>query len=229
MIDFSGFGGHRGGRDLDTYEGGDIEDFYDQVEADEDDEFTGDIEDGGEALDHWREQQEEDGGDELECGLTRTQLRTAAKVLFSGLAEVFDGILKVSRKRLSQDGTAGSRNGAVVSAAMVAGIAVALSLPRYERSANVARSLRVTRAGVSLYAAKFGRILGTTSEQSARKQVGGIMAMARVKAGLKPKVGPVVHAFSVGDREPEEVKVWLESLPEEEREEARKALRGKVA
>ncbi|MDH4475503.1 MAG: hypothetical protein QE274_03435, partial [Verrucomicrobiaceae bacterium] len=144
-------------------------------------------------------------------------------------SEVFDDILRVSRKRLSQDGTAGSRNGAVVSAAMVAGIACALSLPRYERSANVARSLRVTRAGVSLYAAKFGRMLGTTSEQSARKQGGGIMAMARVKAGLKPKVGPVVHAFSVGDREPEEVKVWLESLPEEEREEARKALRGKVA
>jgi hypothetical protein len=228
MIDFSRYGGHRGGRDLDTFEGGDIEDFYDQVEADEDDEYTGDIEDGGEALEAWREQQE-DGDDELECGLTRAQLRTAAKVLFSGLSEVCDNILRVSRKRLSQDGTAGSRNGAVVSAAMVAGIAVALQLPRYEKSANVARSLRVTRAGVSLYAAKFGRMLGTTSEQSARKQVEGVLAMARSKAGLKPRVGPVVHAFTVVDRESPETREWLESLAPDEREEARKALRGKVA
>jgi hypothetical protein len=226
MIDFSRYGGHRGGRDLDTFQGADGDDFLDEVEADE---LADGDEDHEAALDHWREQQEEDGGDELECGLSRRQLRVAAKVLFSGLAEVFDDILRVSRKRLSQDGTAGSRNGAVVSAAMVAGIAVALSLPRYERSANVARSLRVTRAGVSLYAAKFGRMLGTTSEQSARKQVGGIMAMARVKAGLKPKVGPVVHTFTVEDREKPEVREWLDSLPEEEREEAKRALRGKVA
>jgi hypothetical protein len=230
MIDFSRYGGHRGGRDLDTFEGGDIEDFYDQIEAYEDDEFTGDIEDGGEALDAWREAQEEDGGDELECGLSRNQLRVAAKVLFSGLSEVFDDILRVSRKRLSRDGTVGSRNGAVVSAAMVAGIAVALSLPRYERSANVARSLRVTRAGVSLYAAKFGRMLGTTSEQSARKQVGGILSMARVKAGMGPKNEQVIHRTSVEElREKPETREWLESLPEQEREEARKALRGKVA
>jgi hypothetical protein len=217
------------GRDVDTYEGGDIEDFYDQVEADEDDEYTGDIEDGGEALEAWREQQE-DGDDELECGLTRTQLRTAAKVLFSGLSEVFDEILRVSRKRLSQDGTAGSRNGAIVSASMVAGIACALSLPRYERSANVARSLKVTRAGVSLYAAKFGRMLGTTSEQSARKQVGGILSMARVKAGMGPKNEQVIHRTSVEElREKPETREWLDSLPEQERETARRALRGKVA
>jgi hypothetical protein len=226
MIDFSRYGGHRGGRDLDTYEGTDGDDFLDEVEADE---LADGDEDHEAAMDAWREAQGADGGDELECGLTRTQLRTAAKVLFSGLSEVFDDILKLSRKRLSQDGTAGSRNGAVVSAAMVAGIAVALSLPRYERSANVARSLRVTRAGVSLYAAKFGRILGTTSEQSARKQVGGIMAMARSKAGLKPKVGPVVHTFTVEDRESPETREWLGSLPEEERETAKRALRGKVA
>ena len=214
------------GRDVDTYEGTDGDDFLDEVEADE---LADGDEDHEGAMAAWREAQDADGGDELECGLTRTQLRTAAKVLFSGLSEVFDDILRVSRKRLSQDGTAGSRNGAVVSAAMVAGIAVALSLPRYERSANVARSLRVTRAGVSLYAAKFGRILGTTSEQSARKQVGGIMAMARVKAGLKPKVGPVVHAFSVEDREKPEVREWLDTLPEDERETAKRALRGRVA
>ena len=215
-----------GGWDFERHEGSDIEDFLDEVEADE---LADGDEDHEGALDAWRQAQEEDGGDELECGLTRSQLRTAAKVLFGGLSEVFDEVLRVSRKRLSQDGTAGSRNGAVVSAAMVAGIACALSLPRYERSANVARSLKVTRAGVSLYAAKFGRMLGTTSEQSARKQVGGIIAMARVKAKLKPRVGPVLHTFTVEDREKPEVREWLGSLPEEEREEARRALRGRVA
>lgn len=225
MIETSRFG-HAGGWDFERHEGSDIEDFLDEVEADE---LADDGEDHEGAVAAWREQQEEDGGDELECGLTRAQLRTAARVLFGGLAEVFDDVLKVSRKRLSQNGTAGARNGAVVSASMVAGIACALSLPRYERSANVARSLKVTRAGVSLYAAKFGRMLGTTSEQSARKQVGGIMAMARVKAGLKPKLGPVIHGFTIEDREPEQVREWLGSLPEEERVEAKRALRGRVA
>jgi hypothetical protein len=225
MIETSRFG-HGGGWDFERHEGSDIEDFLDEVEADE---LADDGEDHEGALDAWRQAQEEDGGDELECGLTRAQLRTAAKVLFGGLSEVFDEVLRVSRKRLSQDGTAGSRNGAVVSAAMVAGIACALSLPRYERSSTVARSLKVTRAGISLYAAKFGRILGTTSEQSARKQVGGIMAMARVKAGMKPRVGPALHTFTVEDREKPEVREWLESLPEEERVEAKRALRGRVA
>jgi hypothetical protein len=225
MIETSRFG-HGGGWDFERHEGSDIEDFLNEVEADE---LADDGEDHEGALDAWRQAQEEDGGDELECGLTRSQLRTAAKVLFGGLAEVFDDVLKVSRKRLSQDGTAGARNGAVVSASMVAGIACALSLPRYERSSTVARSLRVTRAGISLYCAKFGRMLGTTSEQSARKQVGGILSMARVNAGMKPRVGPALHTFTVEDREKPEVREWLESLPEEERVEAKRALRGRVA
>jgi hypothetical protein len=228
MIDFSGFGGHRMGRDVDTYEGGDIEDFYDQVEADEDDEYTGDIEDGGEALEAWREAQEEDGGDELECGLTRSQLRTAAKTLFGGLSEIFSDVLKFSRRRKSKDGGE-EGSGAVVSAAMVAAVAVALELPRYEKGAKVAKYLQVTRAGISIHAARYGRLLGVTSERSARKQVEGVLAMARSKAGLKPRVGPVLHAFTVEDRESPETREWLESLSEEEREEAKRALRGKVA
>jgi hypothetical protein len=216
-----------GGWNFEMLEGADEEDFLEALEADE---LSEDGEDHEQALDAWREQQDADGGDELECGLTRHQLRVAAKVLFHGLAEVFDDVLKGSQKRLSRDGTPGSRNGAVCSAAMVAGIAVALSLPRYEKSADVARSLKVTRAGVSLYAAKFGRMLGTTSEQSAKKQISGIMAKARVKAKLPPSKGGVaLHTHTVEDREPEAVKVWLESLPEEERETARRALRGKVA
>lgn len=226
MIDFSGYGGHRGAWDFERTEGADIEDFLDEVEADE---LADGDEDHEGAVAAWREAQEEDGGDELECGLTRSQLRTAARVLFGGLSEVFDDILRVSRKRLSQDGTAGSRNGAVVSAAMVAGIACALSLPRYERSSTVARSLRVTRAGVSLYAAKFGRMLGTTSEQSARKQVGGILSMARVKAGMGPRCEQVIHRTTAEElREKPETREWLESLAPEEREEARRALRGRV-
>jgi len=228
MIDFSRYGGHRGGRDLDTYEGGDIEDFYDQIEADEDDEYTGDIEDGGEALDHWREQQDEDGGDELPCGLTRSQLRTAAKTLFNGLGEIFNEVLRYSRRRKSKDGGE-EGSGAVVSAAMVAAIAVALELPGYEKGAKVAKYLQVTRAGISIHAARYGRLLGVTSERSARKQVEGVLAMARSKAGLKPKVGPVVHTFTVEDREKPEVREWLESLAPEERDEAKRALRGRVA
>jgi hypothetical protein len=39
----------------------------------------------------------------------------------------------------------------------------------------------------------------------------------------------VVHTFTVEDREKPEVREWLESLPEEERETAKRALRGKVA
>ncbi len=227
MIDFSRFGGHRGGRDLDTYEGGDIEDFYDQVEADEDDEYTGDIEDGGEALDHWREQQEEDGGDELECGLSRHQLRVAAKVLFGGLAEIFNEVLRYSRRRKSKDGGE-EGSGAVVSAAMVAAIAVALELPGYEKGARVAKSIQVTRAGISIHAARYGRLLGVTSERSARKQVEGVLAMARKKAGLKPRCEQVIHVHTTIDREPEQVREWLESLPEQERETAKRALRGRV-
>ncbi len=227
MIDFSRFGGHRGGRDLDTYEGGDIEDFYDQIEADEDDEYTGDIEDGGEALDHWREQQEEDGGDELECGLSRHQLRVAAKVLFGGLAEIFNEVLRYSRRRKSKDGGE-EGSGAVVSAAMVAAIAVALELPGYEKGARVAKSIQVTRAGISIHAARYGRLLGVTSERSARKQVEGVLAMARKKAGLKPRCEQVIHVHTTIDREPEQVREWLESLPEQERETAKRALRGRV-
>jgi hypothetical protein len=211
---------------MDWLQGDDAEDFMAEIEADE---MADDGEEDHEgAVAAWREAQDADGGDELPCGLTRHQLRVAAKVLFHGLAEVFDDVLKGSQKRLSRDGTPVSRNGTVVSGAMVSGIAVALQLPGYERSANVARSLKVTRAGVSLYAAKFGRMLGTTSEQSARKQISGIMAKARVKAKLPPSKGGVgLHTHTVEDREPEQVKVWLESLPEEEREEARRALKGR--
>lgn len=221
MIETSRFG-HGGGRNLDWLQGDDAEDFMAEIEADE---LADDGEDHEQALDAWREQQDADGGDELPCGLTRHQLRVAAKVLFHGLAEVFDDVLKGSQKRLSRNGTPGSRNGAVCSAAMVAGIAVALSLPRYEKSSTVARSLRVTRAGVSLYAAKFGRMLGTTSEHSARKQASGILSMARIKAKLPPSKGGVaLHTHTVEDREKPEVREWLESLTEEEKAEARRAL-----
>jgi hypothetical protein len=226
MIDFSGFGGHRGGRDLDTYEGTDGDDFLDEVEADE---LADGDEDHEAAMDAWREAQGADGGDELECGLTRTQLRTAAKVLFSGLAEIFDEVLKFSRRRTSKDGGE-EKSGAVVSAAMVAAIAVALELPGFERGAKVAKSLQVTRAGISIHSAKYGRLLGVTSEKSARKQVEGVLAMARSKAGLKPRCEQVIHRTTVEElREKPETREWLASLPEEEREEARKALRGKVA
>ena len=213
---------------MDTFEGGGEDDFFDQIEADEDDEYTGDIEDGGEALDAWREAQDADGDDELPCGLTRSQLRTAAKTLFGGLSEIFNEVLRYSRRRKSKDGGE-EGSGAVVSAAMVAAIAVALELPGYEKGARVAKYLQVTRAGISIHAARYGRLLGVTSERSARKQVEGVLAMARSKAGLKPKVGPVLHTFTVEDREKPEVREWLDSLPEEEREEARRALRGKVA
>jgi hypothetical protein len=226
MIDFTGYGGHRQGWNFDAMQGDDAEDFMAEIEADE---LADDGEDHEGAVAAWREQQEQDGDDELECGLSRNQLRTAAKILFHGLAEVFDDVLKGSQKRLSRDGTPGSRNGTVVSGAMVAGIAVALSLPRYEKSANVARSLKVTRAGVSLYAARFGRLLGVTSEASARKQRDGILSMARQKAGMGPRVGAVIHTHTVEDREPEAVKVWLESLPEQDREQARRALKGRAA
>jgi hypothetical protein len=212
---------------LDTYEGGDIEDFYDQIEADEDDEYTGDIEDGGEALDHWREQQDEDGGDELPCGLTRSQLRTAAKTLFNGLGEIFNEVLRYSRRRKSKDGGE-EGSGAVVSAAMVAAIAVALELPGYEKGAKVAKSLQVTRAGISIHAARYGRLLGTTSEKSARKQTEGVLAMARKKAGLQKRTLEPLRSIDLMDREKPEVREWLDTLPEEEREEARRALRGRV-
>jgi hypothetical protein len=224
MIETSRFG-HGGGWDFERHEGSDIEDFLDEVEADE---LADDGEDHEGALDAWRQAQEEDGGDELECGLTRAQLRTAAKVLFGGLSEVFDEVLRFSRRRVSTDSTA-NKTGAVVSAAMVAAIAVALELPGYEKGAKVAKAIQVTRAGISIHAARYGRLLGVTSERSARKQVGGILSMARVNAGMKPRVGPVIHGFTIEDREPEEVKVWLGSLPEEERETARRALRGRVA
>jgi|GEM_PF-5344247 len=207
--------------DFDTMEGEDMDDFMEALEADE---LSDDGEDHEGAVAAWREQQEEDGGDELPCGLSRAQLRTAAKELFHGLSEVFDEILKASQKRPFRDGTSGSKNGALVSAAMTAGIAVALQLPGYEKSAAVARSLKVTRAGVSLYAAKFGRMLGTTSDQSAKKQRDGILATARQKAGLKPRLGDVIHAHTVEDREKPEVREWLESLPEEDRQQARRAL-----
>ena len=216
---------HSGGWNFELTEGSDEEDFLDGIEADELADEEGDHE---EALDAWRQAQEDDGGDELECGLSRHQLRVAARVLFGGLAEVFDDILKLSRRRISHDGTQ-NKAGAVVSAAMVAGIACALSLPRYERSARVAKAIGVTRAGISLYAARFGRLLGTTSEMSARKQRDGILAKARVKAGLKARAGPVLHTHKAEDREKPEVREWLASLPEEERDEAKRALKGRVA
>jgi hypothetical protein len=215
-----------GGWNFEMTEGSDEEDFLEALEADE---LADGDEDHEAALASWREAQEQDGGDELPCGLTRHQLRVAARVLFGGLSEVFDDVLKLSQNRPFRDGKAGSKNGAIVSAAMVSGIAVALSLPGYEKSANVARSLRVTRAGVSLYAAKFGRMLGTTSEQSAKKQMSGIMARARVMAKLPPsKGGEPIHTFTMMDREKPETKAWLESLPPEEREQARRALKGRV-
>lgn len=215
-----------GGWDFERHEGSDIEDFLDEVEADE---LADGDEDHEGALDAWRQAQEEDGGDELECGLTRAQLRTAAKVLFGGLAECFDEILRFSRRRASTDSTA-NKTGAVVSSAMVAAIAVALELPGYEKGAKVAKSLQVTRAGISIHAARYGRLLGVTSERSARKQVGGILSMARVKAGMGPKNEQVMHRTTAEElREKPETREWLASLPEEEREEARRALRGRVA
>jgi hypothetical protein len=225
MIDFSAYGGHRGGRDLDTYEGSDEEDFLAALEADE---LADGDEDHEAALASWREAQDADGGDELECGLSRAQLRVAARVLFGGLAEIFNDVLKYSHGRTSKDGT-GIKNGAVVSAAMVAALAVALELPGYQRGAVVAKSIKVTRAGISIHAAKFGRMLGTTSEQSARKQMSGIMARARVKAKLPPsKGGEPIHTFSALDRERPETRKWLESLPDDEKAEARRALKGRV-
>jgi hypothetical protein len=223
MIDFSRYGGHRGGRDLDTYEGTDGDDFLDEVEADE---LADGDEDHEAALDHWREAQEEDGGDELECGLTRSQLRVASKVLFGGLAEIITDILQRSKNRISKGGAV---HGCLVSGSQLAGLAVALQLPGFEKGAAVARRINATRAGVSIWSAEYGRRLGVTSEASAKKQREGVLAMARSKAGLKPKVGPVLHAFTVEDRESPETREWLESLSEEERETARRALRGKVA
>ncbi len=214
-----------GGWDFERTEGTDIEDFLDEVEADELADDGGDHE---AALDAWRQAQEEDGGDELECGLTRSQLRTAARVLFGGLGEIFNEVLKSSHRRPSKDG-AGSKNGAVVSAAMVAGVAVALELPGFERSSTVAKSIQVTRAGVSIHAARFGRMLGTTSEASARKQREGILARARQLAGMGPRCEQVIHRTTAEElREKPETREWLASLPEDEREEARKALRGRV-
>jgi hypothetical protein len=224
MIDISRFGGHGGGRNMDSFEGADAEDFLEALEADE--QADGD-EDHEAALASWREAQEQDGGDELECGLTRHQLRTAAKVLFSGLAEVMQGILGKARSRGS-DGEE-RRSGALVSGSQIAGLAVALQLPGFEKGSKVARKIGVTRASVSIWSAEFGRKLGVTSEQSARKQRDGVLARARVKAGLKPKVGEVIHAFTAADRERPETRKWLESLPPDQREQARLALKGKVS
>lgn len=223
MIETSRFG-HGGGWDFERHEGSDEEDFLAEIEADE---LADDGEDHEAALDAWREQQEEDAGDELECGLTRHQLRVAAKVLFSGLAEVMTDILSKSRSR-GEEGE-GHRNGSYVSGSKVAALAVALQLPGFERGAKLAKDIGVTRASVSIWSAEYGRRLGVTSEASARKQVGGILAMARQKAGMRPKNEQVVHRFTVEDRESPETREWLESLPEEEREEARRALRGRVA
>jgi hypothetical protein len=223
MIDFTGYGGHRSGWNLDAMEGADAEDFLDEVEADE--QADGD-EDHEQALEAWRQAQNEDSGDELECGLTRHQLRVAAKVLFSGLAEVMQGILCKSRGRGGEG--VERRSGALVSGSQIAGLAVALQLPGFERGAKVAKRIGVTRASVSVWSAEFGRKLGVTSEQSARKQRDGVLARARVKAGLKPKVGEVIHAFTVADRERPETKAWLETLEPEEREQARLALKGRV-
>lgn len=225
MIETSRFG-HGGGRNMDWFQGDDAEDFMAEIEADE---LADDgEEDHEQALDAWREQQEQDGSDELECGLTRAQLRVAAKVLFHGLGEIFNDVLKYSHGRTSKGG-AGIKKGAVVSAAMVAAVAVALELPGYQRGAVVAKALRVTRAGISIHAARFGRMLGVTSEASARKQRDGILSMARQKAGMGPRVAPVIHVSTVEDREPEQVREWLESLAPEEREQARKALKGRAA
>jgi hypothetical protein len=223
MIDTTGFGGHGGGRDMDSFEGADAEDFLEALEADE---LADGDEDHEAALDHWREQQNADADDELECGLSRAQLRTAAKVLFSGLAEVMQGILGKARSRGS-DGEE-RRSGALVSGSQIAGLAVALQLPGFEKGSKVARKIGVTRASVSIWSAEFGRKLGVTSEQSARKQRDGVLSMARTKAGLKPKVGPVIHAFSAVDRERPETKAWLETLEPEERELARRALKGRI-
>jgi hypothetical protein len=223
MIDFTGYGGHRSGWNLDAMEGADMDDFFDEVEADE--QADGD-EDHEQALEAWRQAQNEDSGDELPCGLTRHQLRVAAKVLFSGLAEVMQGILGKARSRGS-DGEE-RRSGALVSGSQIAGLAVALQLPGFEKGSKVARKIGVTRASVSIWSAEFGRKLGVTSEQSARKQRDGVLSMARTKAGLKPKVGPVIHAFTVADRERPETKAWLESLTPDQREQARLALKGRV-
>ena len=200
-----------------------MDDFFDEVEADE--QADGD-EDHEQALEAWRQAQNEDSGDELPCGLTRHQLRVAAKVLFSGLAEVMQGILGKARSRGS-DGEE-RRSGALVSGSQIAGLAVALQLPGFEKGSKVARKIGVTRASVSIWSAEFGRKLGVTSEQSARKQRDGVLSMARTKAGLKPKVGPVIHAFTVADRERPETKAWLESLTPDQREQARLALKGRV-
>jgi hypothetical protein len=209
--------------DFDTLEGEDMDDFMEALEADE---LSDDAEDHEAALDHWRQAQDEDG-DELECGLSRHQLRVASKVLFSGLAEVVQDILCKSRSRGERGD--GHRNGAFVSASKVAALAVALQLPGFERGAKLARNIGVTRASVSIWSAEYGRRLGVTSEASARKQRDGILSMARQKAGMGPRVAPVIQTHNAEDREPEAVKAWLESLTDDEKAEARKALKGKVA
>lgn len=219
MIETNRFG-HGGGRNMDWFLGDDAEDFMDGIEADE---MADDgEEDHEQALDAWREQQDADGGDELECGLSRHQLRVAAKVLFHGLAEVIGNILSRAKSRISEDGDV---HGCMVSGSQVAGLAVALQLPGFQKGAEVARRLNTTRAGVSFWSAEYGRRMGVTSQQSAKKQRDGILAKARVKAKLPPSKGGVgLHTRTVEDREPEQVKVWLESLTPEERLEARRAL-----
>jgi len=137
-----------------------------------------------------------------------------------------EDILKSSRSRGDEGG--GHRNGSYVSGSKVAALACALQLPGFEWGAKVAREIRVTRASVSIWTAEFGRRLGVTSEASAKMQVGGIMAMARVKAGLKPRLGPVARLYAANDHEKLEVREWLASLPEEERETAKRALKGRV-
>jgi hypothetical protein len=209
--------------DFDTMESSDEDDFMAEIEADE---LADGDEDHEEALDAWREAQDADGGDELPCGLTRAQLRTASKTLFVGLAEVISDILSRSKNRASKHGGV---HGCLVSGGQLAGVAVALGLPGFEKGAEVARRIHTTRAGVSFWAAEYGRRLGVTSEASSRKQREGVLAMARKQAGLRARVGPVVHKAIGDSRESKETQSWLASLPPEEAREARKALGMKKA
>lgn len=225
MIDTSRFCGHQRAFDFDLLEGADAEDFLVALEADE---AADEGEDHEAALDAWREQRDAEDDEPLPCGLTRHQLRLAARELFAELAVVLGRILRMKQ---GTEVKRGRGSGAKVSASQVAAIGCALQLPGFERSATLARQLGVTRASVSIWSAEFGRVLGVTSEMSARKQAAGIIAMARIKAGLRPSKGGDIAPLHTAEemRESPETLAWLSSLPADEAEQARRALKGRVA
>lgn len=214
MIDFTGYGGHRKGWNFDAMEGMGADDFYDAIEDHEEHQEAGMDGDDAEALDAWRADTEE--GEEIAAGLTRSQLRDAARELFGRLDEIMARML--SRKRGDTDGPL------KVPGAMIAGLGCALGLPSFSSGARWAEKVGCTRASINVYKVEFSEKLELVSSCQARRARSCLFARLRHLRGQRPKNGPEQIHHPAPDREKPEVREWLESLGPAERETALAAL-----